>query len=726
MTQFGTLVQHFFVEYLQHQRHASAQTIRAYRDSFRLLLAFAEQRLHKHPATIGLEDLTASLILDFLQHLECDRHNSIRSRNARFAAIRSFFYYVARTDPTTLALTQAVLAIPMKRCERRLIGFLSQDHMEAILAAPDPTTWTGQRDRVMLTTLYNTGARVSELIGLRVCDLTWDPSPTVHLYGKGRKERVLPLWRSTATQLKRWLTVYPRAADHPLFPNRSGHAFTRIGVTARLTLAVQGAATRYPELATRRISPHVLRHSIAMHLLQAGVDITVIALWLGHESPATTHTYLEADLNAADVDDLRPDSNLIETSRAISLQDATEVRRFQDPIRIARGLALREVKPHQIPVRAMIGAIGPERRLPRLARPMAEMVSHPEGNTPLLRRERISAWAGVPNLWIKHEGHNPTGSFKDRGMTVAVTQACRVGAHGVVCASTGNTSSSLASYAAHAGMPAVVLAPAGQIALGKLAQTLAYGATTVLVHGDFDACLRLVRESSEALNLYLVNSLNPFRLEGQKTIVFELLQQLRWETPDWIVLPAGNLGNTSAFGKALRELYAWGVIDRLPRLAPIQAAGAAPFAASYNEQFATRHRVSAHTIATAIKIGDPASYDRAVRAVRETDGVVLAVTDEEILEAKAVINAAGIGCEPASAASVAGVRALRTLGHVGADDRVVAVLTGHMLKDPAAMIDDHQGEGTRRFANRPVEIDATVEALAEVLSLGQHVASSTA
>lgn len=296
MANFGTLVQHFFVAYLQHQRHASGCTIRAYRDSFRLLLAFAASRLHKPPATITLEDLTASLILEFLQHLEHDRHNSIRSRNVRLAAIRSFLDYVTRQEPTALALTQAVLAIPMKRCERRLVGFLSHDHMEAILAAPDPTTWTGQRDRVMLTTLYNTGARVSELIGLRVCDLTWEPSPTVHLHGKGRKERVLPLWRSTATQLKRWLTAYPRAADQPLFPNRSGHAFTRIGITARLQLAVQGAATHYPELATRRISPHVLRHSIAMHLLQSGIDITVIALWLGHESPATTHTYLEADL----------------------------------------------------------------------------------------------------------------------------------------------------------------------------------------------------------------------------------------------------------------------------------------------------------------------------------------------------------------------------------------------------------------------------------------------
>ena len=242
-------------------------------------------------------------------------------------------------------------------------------------------------------------------------------------------------------------------------------------------------------------------------------------------------------------------------------------------------------------------------------------------------------------------------------MTVGVTQAVRIGARAVACASTGNTSASLAAYAAQAGIPALVLVPAGQVALGKLAQTLAYGARTLLVRGDFDACLRLVREASERLGVYLLNSINPFRIEGQKTIVLELLQQLGWEPPDWIVLPAGNLGNTAAFGKALRRGARAGA-DRA-RAAPRRGAGGGrgPFARSFARRIrATRYRVKAETVATAIRIGDPASYDRAVRAIRETDGVVLAVTDAEILDAKAVIDASGIGCEPASAASVAGVR----------------------------------------------------------------------
>lgn len=344
------------------------------------------------------------------------------------------------------------------------------------------------------------------------------------------------------------------------------------------------------------------------------------------------------------------------------------------------------------------------------------VVSHPEGNTPLLARGAIAEWSGIASIAVKHEGHNPTGSFKDRGMTVAVTHARSVGARGLVCASTGNTSSSLASYAAHAGIPAVVLVPAGQVAAGKLAQALAYGARTVLVRGDFDDCLRLVRESSEQLGLYLVNSLNPFRLEGQKTIVLELLQQRHWEVPDWIVLPAGNLGNTAAFGKALRELHEWGVIGRVPRIAAVQAAGAAPFAQSFATGFRERHRVVAHTVASAIQIGDPVSFDRAVRTIRETNGVVLALSDAEIMEAKAVVDACGIGCEPASAASVAGARELRRTGEIGAGDDVVAILTGHMLKDPGAITEYHLGgEGRRPLANPPVEIDATLEALAGVL-----------
>jgi threonine synthase len=345
-----------------------------------------------------------------------------------------------------------------------------------------------------------------------------------------------------------------------------------------------------------------------------------------------------------------------------------------------------------------------------------EVVSHPEGNTPLLHREALDRWTGMQRLLLKHEGHNPTGSFKDRGMTVGVTQAVRIGASAVACASTGNTSASLAAYASQARLPALVLVPAGGVALGKLAQSLAYGARTLLVRGDFDDCLRLVEEASAKLGVYLLNSINPFRLEGQKTIVLELLQQLGWTPPDWIVLPAGNLGNTAAFGKALREAHAWGLISQMPRLAAVQASGAAPFAQSFAEGFARRHTVKAETVATAIRIGDPASYDRAVRAIRETNGVVLAVTDEEILEAKAAIDSCGVGCEPASAASVAGVRQLVKRRIMAREEHTVAVLTGHILKDPEILVRYHrETDPTPPAANRPIEIEPELREIERAL-----------
>ena len=321
----------------------------------------------------------------------------------------------------------------------------------------------------------------------------------------------------------------------------------------------------------------------------------------------------------------------------------------------------------------------------------ADVVSHPEGNTPLLERAAISHHAGLEALVVKHEGHNPTGSFKDRGMTVALTQARRVGARAVACASTGNTSASLSAYAAQAEIPSFVFVPEGRVAAGKLAQTVAYGARTLRIRGDFDDCLRLAREASDRLGVYLVNSVNPFRVEGQKTIVFELLQQLGWNAPDWIALPAGNLGNTSAFGKALVEARHLGLIDRMPRLLAVQAAGAAPFARGFAEKFATRIRVQAETRATAIRIGDPASWDRAVGAIGATDGVVESVTDDEIFAAKRVIDRCGVGCEPASAASVAGVRALVARGVIRPHERVVAVLTGHLLKDPGTAPEARDG-----------------------------------
>ena len=356
-------------------------------------------------------------------------------------------------------------------------------------------------------------------------------------------------------------------------------------------------------------------------------------------------------------------------------------------------------------------------RFAEVVHPTADqLVSYPEGNTPLLARDAVRRFAGCDSLLLKHEGMNPTGSFKDRGMTVGVTQAKRIGARAVACASTGNTSASLASYAALAGIPALVFVPVGQVALGKLTQTLAYGARTLLVQGDFDACLSLVREASARLGIYLLNSINPWRLEGQKTIVFELLQQLGWDPPEWIALPAGNLGNTAAFGKALREAHAWGLIPRLPRLLAVQASGAAPFATSFREDFAVRHRMKAETVATAIKIGDPASYERAVDAIRTTNGVVTDVSDAEILEAKAAIDAAGAGCEPASAASVAGVRRLVREGAIASGDRVVAILTGHVLKDPGILQWYHQeAVPPSASANRPIEIAPSLAAVEQVL-----------
>jgi len=344
------------------------------------------------------------------------------------------------------------------------------------------------------------------------------------------------------------------------------------------------------------------------------------------------------------------------------------------------------------------------------------ILSYAEGNTPLLASAAVARWAGAPELLLKHEGQNPTGSFKDRGMTVGVTQARRVQARAVACASTGNTAAALAAYAALAGLPALVLVPKGQVALGKLAQALAYGARTLLVHGNFDDCLELADQASERLGVYLLNSVNPFRLEGQKTIVLELLQQLGWEPPDWIVVPAGNLGNTAAFGKVLVEARAWGLIDRVPRLAAVQAEGAAPFAQSFREGFAQRRRVEPHTVATAIKIGNPASYERAVRAIRDTNGVVTTVSDDEILEAKAVVDGAGIGCEPASAAGPAGARRLIRENVIRPRDRVVAVLTGHVLKDPETVTRYHQElEPRPARANRPIEIAARLAEVERVM-----------
>jgi threonine synthase len=348
----------------------------------------------------------------------------------------------------------------------------------------------------------------------------------------------------------------------------------------------------------------------------------------------------------------------------------------------------------------------------------ADIVSRPEGNTPLYVSQRLSRWVGLSHLCLKHEGENPTGSFKDRGMTVGVTQARVLGARAVACASTGNTSASLAAYGALAGLQVVVFIPQGKVAFGKLAQALAYGATTLQVRGDFDAAMRLVRQACDELGIYLLNSVNPFRLEGQKSIVFEMIQQLGWEAPDWIVVPAGNLGNTAAFGKALYELRELGLIDRLPRLAAVQAQGANPFYRSFEDGFRERHWVQAHTVATAIRIGDPVSHERAVRSIRWTDGLVAEVSDQEIMDAKAQVDGAGIGCEPASAAAVAGARKLAQAGVIRRDERVVIVLTGHLLKDPEASVAYHRSELegiAPAYANQPLTIEPTLAAVREVL-----------
>ena len=293
---FASLLQDFFCQWLISQRNASPCTVASYRDTFRLLLRFVQDRANCSIATLTLADLDAPLVLGFLDHLECDRHNSVRTRNARLAALKSFYHYAASRDPIQLPVVQRVLAIPCKRHDRAALDFLQQTEMQAVQDAPDRTTWSGKRDYVLLATLYNTGARVSEITRLLATDFAPGPTATLHLRGKGRKERRVPLWKSTARLLSRWLEDNPGPAERPLFPNRHGRPMTRSGVAFRLRLAVQQAVTTCSSLRGRKISPHTLRHTTAMHLLQAGVDITVIALWLGHESPTTTHGYVEADL----------------------------------------------------------------------------------------------------------------------------------------------------------------------------------------------------------------------------------------------------------------------------------------------------------------------------------------------------------------------------------------------------------------------------------------------
>jgi threonine synthase len=347
-----------------------------------------------------------------------------------------------------------------------------------------------------------------------------------------------------------------------------------------------------------------------------------------------------------------------------------------------------------------------------------EIISRPEGNTNLYDLPRLAKWAGVARLHLKHEGENPTGSFKDRGMTGGVTQAKRLGMTRVACASTGNTSASLASYAAWGGLQGIVLMQNKQIAFGKLSQSIAYGAICIRIDADFDKNLELVREVSQKLGIYVLNSVNPFRLEGQKSIMFETIQQLRWKAPDWIVVPGGNLGNSSAFGKALKEMYTLGLIDRLPSIAVIQAEGANPLYSAYTRGFDAMQPMHADTLATAIKIGNPVNYPKAVRAIQWTEGTVEQVSDQEIMESKAIVDGIGIGCEPASAASLAGIKKLVDGGTIKPHETVVGILTGHVLKDPDATIDYHADrlENIRAVCPNVIRDAApTIEALAKVL-----------
>ena len=358
------------------------------------------------------------------------------------------------------------------------------------------------------------------------------------------------------------------------------------------------------------------------------------------------------------------------------------------------------------------------------------VVSLNEGNTPLYDATRCAAYCQIDSLQLKHQGANPTGSFKDTGMTVAVTQARVLKARLVACASTGNTAASLAAYAARANITCAIMVPTGQVSHAKLAQALDYGAKVLEIEGNFDSCMREIRELSEDGLIYLVNSINPFRIEGQKTVAFELAEQLGWNVPDHLVVPGGNLGNSSAFGKGFRELFALGLIKRMPRISVVQAVGAAPFA-SYFSEFIQRPDEATfvdephpHTLASAIKIGAPVSWPKAFRAVYETGGQVLTVTEQEIADAKAIIGSDGIGCEPASATTVAGIKKMSAAGEIRADETVVAVLTGHLLKDTDyvnkyhtnSLVDDDGRAIVGRYGNPPLRISGGREQLRDVLA----------
>jgi threonine synthase len=330
------------------------------------------------------------------------------------------------------------------------------------------------------------------------------------------------------------------------------------------------------------------------------------------------------------------------------------------------------------------------------------IVTMSEGNTPLLRLTAAARALGLPNLMAKHQGMNPTGSFKDTGISAAISVARAEGFSIVCCASTGNTSASVAAYAARAGIKSIVLLPAGQVTSGKLAQALEYGAYVLQLHTDFDGCLKVLHDVVQKFPAYLLNSLNPYRLEGQKTVAFEMMEQLDWQPPDHVIVPGGNLANSSALGKGFLELQQLGLIRNLPKISIIQAAGANPLVRSMHENGGTELiRVSAETRATAIRIGNPASWRKAVAVLKTTGGACEDVSEKEIAQAKSELGAEGVGCEPASAATLAGLKKLAQAGFVKAGESVVLVLTGHMLKDVDYMLGDRM-----RSVYGPMEADA--------------------
>jgi threonine synthase len=351
-----------------------------------------------------------------------------------------------------------------------------------------------------------------------------------------------------------------------------------------------------------------------------------------------------------------------------------------------------------------------------------------EGNTPLYELPQSSRATGIARLFAKHQGMNPTGSFKDAGMTVASTFAKQAGYNWVACASTGNTSASMAAYAARGGLRSLVLVPEGKISWSKLSQALDYGALTCQLRTDFDGCLRLLQELVRSAPVYQLNSINPFRLEGQKTLAFELLEQLEWQPPDHIIVPGGNLGNSSAIGKALLEMREIGLIPRVPKLSVIQAEGANALVRTVREAEG-KHLVSvqAETRATAIRIGNPASWQKAVNVLQSTGGACEEVSEVEIAQAKAEIGAEGIGCEPASAVTLAGLKKLVRQGFVKPQETVVLVLTGNLLKDPDFTMDFHRGDlfksplhehesaALKPLQHPPIIIDATLDAVIKTL-----------